>query len=93
MGNGTRRKRFAIFLMFGVIILVSASASSESRGSAAMRRFLAVDNASGRSLFTVVADATTAVRHPDLLTAGHQVRVVGIRTGRTIRARRIEIVD
>lgn len=93
MANGRRRKKFAIALMFGVTILAGASAAPNAGNRAALRRFLAVDNASGRSLFTVVTDASTSVTHPDRLKAGNQVRVYGVQRGHTIRARRIEIID
>ncbi len=93
MANGRRRKKFAIALMFGVTILVGASGAPNAGNRAHFRRFLAVDNASGRSLFTVVTDASTWVAHPDGLKAGDQVRVYGVQRGHTIRARRIEMID
>ncbi|NMP22307.1 hypothetical protein [Sulfobacillus harzensis] len=92
MSGRKRRQHIAIWLMLGVTILAGATTREGGRASA-LRRFLAVDNASGRSVFTVVTDASTTLPRPELLTAGHQVRVYGVKSGRTIRARRIEIID
>ncbi len=78
--------------MVGVTILAGSNAPQSHGAVRSNRRYLAVDIASGRSLFTVVTDSSTAI-DPSALYAGLQVRVYGVRTGRTIRARRIEIID
>lgn len=86
-------KKLAVALMLGVTILAGSGAAQVPGAVTSVRRFLVVDNASGRSLLTVVTDASTAMLNPGTLYAGLQVRVYGVQSGRTIRARRIEIID
>lgn len=89
MAHGKRAQHLAVALILGVTILAGTTGAPSSSG----RRFLAVDNASGRSLLTVVTDASTAMHGPLALSAGIRLRIYGTQSGRTIRARRIEILD
>ena len=86
-----RSRQLAVALMLGVTI-IATTGLAQSPVAQSGRRFLAVDNDSGRSLLTVVTDASTATPWTHLLYAGLQVRVYGVKTGRTIHARRIEIM-
>ncbi len=86
-----RSRQFAVALVLGVTI-VAGTGFTRSTQMPPVRRFLAVDNYSGRSLITVVTDASTSILHSNPLYAGLKVRVYGIRTGRTIRAQRIEVM-
>ncbi len=86
-----RQKRRLAVLMLGVTILVAGHGPA-AKTLAASRRFLAVDNSSGRRLVTVVTDASTNIVDPSPLYAGLRLRVYGVRNGRTIRARRIEVM-
>lgn len=93
MAHGHCRRQVAIVLMLGVTILVGGSTSQGQGNIKTVRRFLAVDNISGRSLLTVVADARTSVADQVQLSAGTQVRIYGVRAGRTIHAQRIDILE
>lgn len=93
MAHGQRRRKLAVVLMLGVTILAGSGASSNGPRVSSVRRFLAVDNTSGRSLLTVVTDDSTAIVNPSPLYAGLKVRVYGIQTGRTIHAQRIEVMN
>lgn len=79
-------------LMLGVTIVAANGFSRSVAPVTAARRFLAVDNSSGRSLLTVVTDASTAIVDPSPLYAGLKLRVYGTKQGRTIRAQRIEVI-
>lgn len=90
--GGRRRRHIAVGLMCGVTIVAAGSLGSQSATSTQLRRFLAVDNARGRSLITVVTDESTAIFDPSGLYSGLKVRIYGVQNGRTIHARRIELV-
>lgn len=85
--HGVRRP-FAIVLMAGVTIVAAGPSITNP-----VQRFLAVDNACGHTLLTVVTDPSTAVSALGPLRSGIRVRVYGRRQGRTIRAQRIEPMD
>lgn len=96
MAKGRRRRQFAVVLMLGVTIVAGNGIPGGSKAQTAafksVKRFLAVDNTSGQSLITVVADASTSILNPSPIYAGLKLRVYGIKTGRTIRAHRIEVM-
>ena len=96
MAKGRRRHQLAVVLMLGVTIVAGKGLPGSSGAPvgrvSSVKRFLVVDNTSERSLLTVVADASTAILNPSPLYAGLKLRVYGVQTGRTIRARRIEVM-
>lgn len=87
-----RRGKFAIVLMLGVTVVAASGLGASASSWRPHKRFLAVDNGTRSSLLTVVTDASTAIVDPSPLYAGLQVRVYGVRQGRTIHARRIEVM-
>ena len=94
MAHGRRRRQLAVVLMLGVTIVAGSGVPASAQATFhTMRRFLAVDNNSGRSLLTVVTDSSTAILNPSPLYAGLKVRVYGVKHGRTIRAQRIEVMQ
>jgi len=89
-----RRRPLAVMLMVGVTIVVGSAWSPPSvRTLPNLRRFLAVDHASGGTLVTILTDAQTRPADIPVMAAGLKVRVYGVRTGRTIRAVRMEAME
>ncbi len=86
-----RQKRRLALFMLGVTVLVAGHVPA-AKSLTAGRRFLAVENSTGHRLVTVITDSSTNIIDPSPLYAGLRVRVYGIRNGRTIRARRIEVM-
>ncbi len=79
--------------MCGVTIVAAGGLGYQNTTKTQLRRFLAVDTVSGRSLLTVVTDESTAILDPSGLYSGLKVRIYGVKSGRTIHARRIELVQ
>lgn len=88
-----RGQQLAVMLMLGVTVVAAHGFTHPAPAPNVARRFLAVDNTSGRALITVVTDDSTVAIDPSALYAGLRVRVYGTPIGKTIRAQRIEVME